>query len=187
MKSEKVKIKNFQWRRHLRVFLYFSLLTFNFSLITAFAQDEQGEIAPPPLKIISKDERTLLAAKLDIKDRTKLSLELMSLHLGAAEKQNSSQDFDGMFRDLGAFQALMDDSLDFLRKRDTGSGKVLDNFKRLELGLRGFSPRIETIRRELPQRYDVYVRKLMGYVREARTQATEPLFDDTVLPVRKPG
>lgn len=167
-------------------FFLFCLFTFSFCL-SAAAQDDPPELAPPPLKIISKDEHSRLDAKTDIKDRTKLSLDLMNTRLATAEKLSSVQDFDGMFRELGAFHGLMDDCFEFLHKRDNGGGKVLDNFKRLEIGLRGFSPRIETIRRELPQRYDVYVRKLMGYVREARTKATEPLFGDTVLPQKRPG
>jgi len=90
-----------------------------------------------------------------------------------------------MFRGVGGFHGLMDDALAFLNKRDNGGGKVLDNFKRMEISLRGMAPRLEVIRRELPMRYDTYVRKLMGYVRAARTKATETLFDDTVVP-RKP-
>ena len=166
----------------------FCLFTFYFLLLplSAPAQDDPQDLAPPPLKIISKDELTRLGAKTDLKDRTKLSLELLNARLFTAEKLTSAQDFDGMFRELGVFHGLMDDALDFLNKRDNGGGKVLDNFKRLEIGLRGMAPRIEIIRRELPLRYDTYVRKLMGYLRAARTKATETFFGDTVVPVRKP-
>lgn len=152
-------------------------------------QDDNLEVAPPPVKLLSKDERSLLDAKaVDLKARTKLALELMDARLDAAEKWAGSRQFDTMFNELGGFHALMDDSLEFLNRRDSGSnGKVLDNFKRLEIGLRAFSPRIEVIRRELPIRYDDYVRRLMKFVRDARTKATEPLFSDTVVPNRKNG
>ncbi len=152
------------------------------------AQELQIELAPPPLTLIPKDEIALLKNKSnDIKDRTKLSLKLMDERLKIAEGLTSNDDFDGMFRELGVFQGVMEDSLDFLHKQDKRRGKVLDNFKRLEIGLRGFAPRIAVIRRELPLRYDTYVRKLMGYLRNARTQATETLFGDTVLPESKAG
>jgi len=163
------------------------LFTFLFSLpLAASAQDYEPSLAPPPLKIISKDERTQIDAKTDLKDRTKLVLQLMTMRLAAAESLQSDEDFDGVFRELGAFHGLMDNGLYYLQRRDTGSGKVLDNFKRIEIALRGFAPRIETIRRELPLSYEDYVRKLLIYVREARTKATEPLFADTVVPNRKP-
>jgi hypothetical protein len=82
----------------------------------------------------------------------------------------------------------MDNTLDFLNKSDKDSGRVLDNFKRFEIGLRGFTPRLELIRRDLPIRYEFYVRNLIKNLRAARARAIEPLFDtDAVLPANKPA
>ncbi len=193
MKSE--RFNNFKafdrgaFRRSARyLFLALSLLTFHFSLFTAAsAQDEPPEAAPPPLKLMSKEEIARLGTKQNnIKDRTKLSLELMNLRIVAAEKFNTVRDFENMYRELGIFHALMDDALNYLNKRDAGRGKVLDNFKRLEIGLRRIAPRIAVIRRELPLKYDPYVRKLMASLRSARAEATDSLFDDTVIPQKKP-
>ena len=152
----------------------------------ASAQDDLPETAPPPVKVIAKDEAAKLAAKTDLKDRTKLSLDLMNLRLTAAEKFSSTGEFENLYRELGYFHALMDDALEYLNLRDNRRGKVLDNFKRLEIALRAMAPRIETIRRELPLRYDPYVRKLMGYLRSVRAQATDSLFGDSVVPAKKP-
>jgi hypothetical protein len=168
--------------------LLFCVLTFSFLLCSAAsAQDDQIESAPPPLKLMSKDEQTRLDAKPDIKDRTKLSVELMNARLTAAEKLSAAKNFEGMYVEFGYFHALMDDALGYLNKKYDGRGKVLDNFKRLEISLRGMAPRIEVIRRDLPLRFDPYVRKLMGYLRSVRAQATDSLFSDSVIPtVRKP-
>jgi len=145
------------------------------------------DLAPPPVKFISREDRAKLDVKdKDIKDRTKLTLELMDLRLDAAERLHANREYDAMFSELGGFHGLMDDGLGFLGGRDQRSGKVLDNYKRLEIGLRSFSPRIEVLRREIPQRYDDYLRKLSKYVREARTRATEPFFGETVIRDRKP-
>ena len=194
MGIEKLKmLKILGTRRISRVFSYLllgvSLFVFNFSLFNnVHAQDEQIEAAPPPLKIISKDEIARLGAQTDLKDRTKLSVELLNLRLTTAEKLSEVKNFDGMYLELGVFQALMDDALLYLHKRDDGRGKVLDSFKRLEISLRGMAPRIEIIRRELPLKYDPYVRKLMGYLRSVRAKATDSLFGDSVVPtVRKPN
>lgn len=193
VKSKKVTGKkpeqNIRGRRLRKVFSYFCLFTFVFLLSSVTnAQDDPPDGAPPPLKVFSKDEQDRLDAKKDLKDRTKLALELMDQRLTAAEKFAGSSDFDPMFRELGGFHALMDESIDHLNGLDTGKNKkVLDNFKRLEIGLRAFSSRIEVIRRDVPISYDNYVVKLIKYVRDARTQATEPLFGNTVLPNRKPG
>ena len=162
----------------------FCLFTFTFCLSVS-AQSDPQDVAPPPLKIISKDEHMRLNGETDLKLRTKLALEMMNLRLAAAEKLHAGEDYDGVFRELGAFNGLMDDGLDYLLKRDTGSVKVLDNFKRLEIGLRGFGPRLESIRREVPLRYEDYLRKLIQYVRDARSKAIDPQFGDTVLPKNK--
>jgi hypothetical protein len=92
-----------------------------------------------------------------------------------------------MFVELGGFHGLMDNMLAFLSNSDRDSNKVLNNFKRFEIGLRGFRTRLEMIRHELPIRYDQYVRNLVRNIRAARARAIEPLFDDTVLPDKKPG
>lgn len=165
------------------LFFAFGLMILPLSIL---AQEPQIELAPPPLTLVPKAEIARLDEKDDIKDRTKLSLKVMDERLSQAESLTSRRDFDGMFRELGVFQGVMDDAIQFLNKHDKRRGKVLDNFKRLEIGLRGFAPRIAVIRRELPLRYDTYVRNLMGYLRDARTEATESLFSDTVLPQRKP-
>jgi hypothetical protein len=155
----------------------------------AFAQSAaaQVDLAPPPLKVIPKADRERLEAKTDIKDRTKLTLELMTERLSTAERLAAAEDFDNMFRELGIFNGLIDNSLEFLNKRDNGKGKVLDNYKRLEIGLRAFMPRLETIRREVPMRYEDYVNTVMKAVRDARSKATEPMFSDSIVPARKNG
>jgi hypothetical protein len=146
------------------------------------AQDDLEVAAPPPLKIITRAEKSRLEAETDIKRRTILSIELMEAKLLKAESLTTAEDFQAMFAELGGFHALMDNTIEFLSKYGNDSNKVLINYKRLELTLRKHIIRLELIRRELPIRYEQYVRKLVKYVREARSKAVEPLFDDTVTP-----
>lgn len=169
--------------RYAVMLIYFSLFTISCSLITVSAQDD--DLAPPPLKLITKEDRKRLDSVPDLKERTKLAVDMMRLRIDAAERRNTANDFDGIFRELGYFRAVLDYSLAFLEKQDLNENKSLDNYKRLELSLRAVLPRIETIRRELPLRYEEYVRDLITYIREARNKAIEPMFDDTVLPEEK--
>lgn len=149
--------------------------------ISAAAQIQRIDSAPPPLKLLSKAERSRLNEVNHIGRRTKLTLELMDLRLRNAEASFASEQYEDMFTDLGGFHALADNGLEFLASKNDGGGKVLDNFKRLEIGLRKFMPRLETIRRDLPVRYESYVRKLIVRIRDARSKATEPLFGETVI------
>ena len=144
-------------------------------------------IAPPPLRLLSQDEKNKLAAENEVKRRTKLALQLMELRLKQAETFDAAENYDQMFVQLGGFHGLMDNTLEFLDKGDKDSGRVLNNFKRFEIGLRGFTTRLELIRHHLPIKYELYVRNLVKNLRAARAKAIEPLFDDTVVPTKKPA
>lgn len=161
----------------------FLLIAANFSLINAFAQDEtQRQVLtpePPPLQIISKEEKKQLGDETDIKKRTKLSLLLIENRLKKAEELNAAQRFREMFDELGAFQALIANTFDFLNRRDNGRSDILSGFKRFEMSLRSFLPRLELIRRDLTPQYEPFVRSLVKYVRETRGKAVEPFFGDS--------
>jgi len=168
----------------IRLFFFVFAFTLLLAANSAFGQDDPTESAPPPLLLISKQEKASLDARDgDLSDRTKLALKLMDVRIKAAETLAGNNDFDGVFRELGAFHGLVNNALGYLVKHDDDSGKVLDNFKRLDIGLRKLAPRLEIIRREMPLRYDNYVTRLIKYVRSARSKATDSLFDDTVVPV----
>ena len=155
-------------------------------LVNVQAQEELQTIAPPPLKILSKAEKAELDAETDVKQHTKLALQLMDARLLKAENLNAREDYRDMFTELGKFHALVDNTIRFLKAKDSDSGKILNNFKRIELSLRKYITRLELIRRELPSKYEFYVRNLVKYIRDARTKAIEPFFDDTVVPENKP-
>ena len=111
----------------------------------------------------------------------------MDARLKRAETLDAAENYDEMFVQLGAFHGLMDNTLEFLNKSDKDSNKVITNFKRLEIGLRSFNPRLQMIHYDLPIRYEHYVRNLIRYLRTARARAIEPLFDNTVVPDNKPA
>jgi hypothetical protein len=167
----------------------FFLLTAFCLLLTVSAQPETQSFvtAPPPLKIISKAEKSQLESVTDIKERTKLALELMEARLVKAESLSASEQYPEMFTELGSFHALVDNAINFLNDKNNNSDKILNNFKRIEISLRKYITRLELIRRNLPIKYELYVRKLVKHIREARTNAVEPLFDDTVVPEKRKG
>ena len=162
-------------------------LTFTFYLLLfafpAFGQEDYPKnAAAPPIKALMKDEKEKLEAETDIKKRLTLALQLMEIRLKNAETLNAEENYAEMFTQMGFFHALMDNTLNFLERNNIGRGKILNQYKRLEINLRSFIGRIEVIRRELPPRFEYYVRTLVKAVRDARTRAVEPLFDDTVVP-----
>ncbi|HQU84135.1 MAG TPA: hypothetical protein PKY59_13455 [Pyrinomonadaceae bacterium] len=163
-------------------FLIFSVTFTFFAFISTSAQElSPTEIAPPPLKILAKTDKEQLEAENDLKDRTKLALEFIEARMKQAEKFDSEDNFSQMYDELGKFQALIDYTLDFLNRSNTG-GKALNNFKRFEIGLRAYPPRLETMRRSLPIKYEKYVRNLIQSIRDTRSKAVDNFFADSVVP-----
>lgn len=162
----------------LIVSLVFSL----WILSTSISAQEPDDEAPPPLKQLSKSEKQKLESETDVKRHTSVALELMNQRMENAETLNSSHHFDDMYKEIGSFNALMDTALKFLTSQDKDRNKVLNNFKRLDIGLRAFLPRLEIIRRDLPSQYEPYIRSVIKFISEAREKALEPMFGNTVVP-----
>ena len=175
-----IDIRQFNVRKATFFAFYFLLFTFYFSACPNVVG--QVELAAPPIKALMKDEKEKLEAEKDVKKRLTLALQLMEIRLKNAETLNAVENYADMFTQMGFFHALMDNTLNFLERNNVGSGKILNQYKRFEISLRGFIARLEVIRRELPLRYEYYVRTLVKAVRDARSRAVEPLFDDTVVP-----
>ena len=173
--------------KSFRLFYVLPLTFFSMFFCAASSINAQEEIipsnlAPPAVKVLSKEEKTALAAVTDIKDRTKLALDLMEVRLKKAEELNSQDSFNALLAELGGFQALMDDTIKFLNRSNNGGGKAMNNFKKFEMALRAFMPRIEVLRRDLPERFEYHVRSLLITVRDTRSKAVEPFFSTTILP-----
>ena len=171
-------------------FFTFHFLLIAFSLVLTFplaAQEEvsyddrPADLVPPPLNLISKDESKQLEAEGKMKNRTKLALELMEARLLKSEELLAQNDYGESLSHIGIFQGLLIDTMKFLKSNQNNKG-VENNYKRLEMQLRDFMPRLELIRREMPNKYGYHVKQMLFFVRDARTRALNPLFEDTVLP-----
>jgi hypothetical protein len=176
-----------QLRRHASrraLFLYASclmlMLTFGG---TTRAQDNQDapQTAPPPMKFVSRAERDQLAAARDAKARTRLSLDLTEAHLRRAEEHSAARQYDEAAIELGNYQGIIGDALSFLKSTNRDSGKTRDLYRKIELALRAYVPRIEAIRRTTPFEYAVNVKEVGKFTRDARAQALEAFYGDTVL------
>jgi hypothetical protein len=163
-----------------------ALSAFLFPSAVSAQEDLQYEIAPPPLKFVAKEEQSRIDAEPNMKDRIKLAVALMDARMTEAERRNTAEAFDSMFTELGHFAGLLDYTLGYLSKQNPDDMKTLDSYKKLEISLRGFIGRLEVVRRDLPIKYEKYVRDLEKYMRTARSRALDPQFSNTVLPETKP-
>lgn len=137
--------------------------------------------APPPLKLITKEERQQLDQTKDQKDRLKLTMELAVGHLTRAEQLTMQTDFEKAQEEVGMYHALIENSLEVLGALKRDSGKTRDLYKRLELALRAHGPRLTAMRRVTPLEFAVWIKKVEDFARDGRTEALNSFYGHTVL------
>jgi hypothetical protein len=167
-----------------RIRLPFISILLLFLSVPLFAQNDPpmpDDVAPPPLKIISKEEKDQLAGEAGIKGKSALYITLLDERLKRAEDSSTKENFTDALTQFGVYQGLLESMMGFL-KDENKSNKALGSFKKLELTLRAHIYRIETVRREMPFKYAWHVTRLQKYVRKSRAEATESLFSDSVVP-----
>jgi len=154
---------------------------------TSLGQEQQPAVeqldddVPPPLITLSKSEADQLKAQNDLKQRTVLCLQLADSRLQQAETLTNNADFQDALNELGGYQAVINNGLNYFKSLNNDSSKVRDNVKRLEIALRQHAPRLETIRRSTPFEYSRRLKSILNFARNARSRALNLFFSDTVL------
>ena len=149
-----------------------------------FAQDNMSlqMKAPPPMKFVSSDERDQLEAEKDMKKRSRLTIELAEEKLARAEELTNKQNFSAVITELGGYQGLVENVLEFLSDFRKDKNKTRDTYKKLEISLRSHIVRIESIRRTTPAEYADNFKDTIEFIRNARDEALNAFYDDTVIP-----
>lgn len=159
-------------------------------LLTAFvlapsvcAQDPQPTPlpAPPPFKMIVKDERAQIEQTKDSSDRLKLIINFAVAHLTVAEQHTAAGNFEAASTEVGMYHALMENALAFLSTFKRDSNKTRDLYKKLELSLRAHGPRLTAMRRTTPLEFAVWIKKVEDFARAGRTEALNSFYGHTVV------
>lgn len=164
-----------------RRILTIALLTAATCTVSTAQIEDSRDDYPPPLKTISKTEKKALEAEKDSRKRTILSIDMLEARLKNAESASMRSGYRQMFFELGVFQGLIENTLQYLFDSNRGTDKDFDNFKKFEMALRAYTPRVEVLRRESPDRYERYLQSVLKQIRDARSKAVEPLFGDKVI------
>jgi hypothetical protein len=138
----------------------------------------------PPMKFVSRGERTQLSSARDAKARTRATIELAEARLARAEQLTAEQRYIAASSELGAYQGLVEDALDYLDDITKNDNKLRDTYKRLELALRSHCMRLEAIRRVTPAEHAVHIKAICECARNARTEALNSFYGDTVVPIQ---
>jgi hypothetical protein len=135
--------------------------------------------APPPLKSVTRDERSQLASARDPKTRMRATIELADARLSRAEQLAGGQQYSAACDELGSYQGLIENFMSFLDESEK-KGKLRDVYKRLEITLRAQGARIEAIRRVTPSEHAVNIKTILEFASHARTVALNSFFGDAL-------
>jgi hypothetical protein len=137
--------------------------------------------APPPMKFVPRSERAQLSNVRDTKARVRATIELAEARLSRAEELTATQQYDSASAELGIYQGIIEDALYYMNDSKNESNKQRDAYKRLELALRSDCARIEAIRRITPAEYAINIKTICECARNARTEALNAFYGDTVV------
>lgn len=160
------------------------LLLLAFVLVPSVcAQDPQPTPlpAPPPFKMIVKEERDQIEQTKDASDRLKLIINFAANHLTVAEQHTTTGNFEAASTEVGMYHALIENALAFLSTFKRDSNKTRDLYKRLELALRAHGPRLTAMRRVTPLEFAVWIKKVEDFARDGRTEALNSFYGHTVV------
>ena len=151
----------------------------------ANAQDPQPSptplTAPPPFKMIVKEERAQLDQTTDASKRLKLTITFAGAHLTNAEQHTSRENYEAASTEVGMYHALIENALKFLSTFKRDSNKTRDLYKRLELALRADGPRLTAMRRITPLEFAVWIKHVEDFARDGRTEALNSFYGHTVV------
>ena len=171
-------------QRRLIISAHLLLLAFVF-LPSVSAQDAQPSptplMAPPPFKMIVKEERMQIEQTKDASKRLKLTMEFAAAHLTVAEQHTAQENFEAAQTEVGMYHALIENVREFMSTFRRDSNKTRDLYKKLELALRAHGPRLTAMRRVTPLEFAVWIKQVEDYAREGRTEALNSFYGHTVV------
>jgi len=155
------------------------------SLQTAPQPSPTPLTAPPPFKMIVKEERAQIEETQDSSKRLKLTITFAGAHLTAAEQHTARENYEAASVEVGMYHALIENALKFLSTSKRDSNKTRDLYKRLELALRADGPRLTAMRRNTPLEFAVWIKHVEDFARDGRTEALNSFYGHTVVREQK--
>ena len=137
--------------------------------------------APPPMRVMSGEERTQLNAPKDNKARLRLSIDLATNRLTRMEEFTSQRKFDLASEELGGYLGLLDNTRAFIGGMNHEKGSTRDLYRHFEIALRAHIPRLAVMRRSTPVQYSGNLKDAEEYLRDARAEALDSFYGHSVL------
>jgi len=149
----------------------------------ALGQPAQGPRlpAPPPMRFVSRTERSQLDAAKDPKSRLRSTIKLAEDRLVRAESLTTQKAFEEASIELGGYLGLIGDLRAFILTLERDKGSTRDMYKHLEIGVRLHISRLAVMRRSTPASYAVHFKDAEDYIKDTRAEALDSFYGHSVL------
>lgn len=149
----------------------------------AVGQPSQGPRlpSPPPMRFVSRSERSQLDAARDPKTRLRSGIKLAEDRLTHAETLTTQKDYEEASIELGGYLGLIGDLRAYIAMLDKEKGSTRDIYKHMEIAVRPHIPRLAVMRRTTPASYSLHIKDAEEYIKETRAEALDSFYGHSVL------
>ena|SRR5437868_7107268 len=150
---------------------------------SAFSQQPKipGMPAPPPMRFVTRSERSELDSARDPKARLRATLTIAEGHLQRAETFTADKKFDAAAAELGEYLGLIGDMRSFVATLNTDKASTRDINRHFEFSVRLHIPRLAVMRRDTPAEYSSNIKDAEEYIRDTRAEALDSFYGHSVL------
>ncbi|HMH44685.1 MAG TPA: hypothetical protein VK557_14440 [Pyrinomonadaceae bacterium] len=141
--------------------------------------------APPPMRLVSRSERSQLDEARDAKARLHATITLAEDHLTHAENFTAQKKFDEASAEVGSYLGLIGDLRDYISKLNNDKTSTRDLCRHFEWDVRLHIPRLAVMRRDTPAAYSLYIKDAEEFIKDTRAEALDSFYGHSVL--REPG
>jgi hypothetical protein len=149
----------------------------------ALGQPAQGPHmpAPPPMRSVSRTERSQLDAAKDPKSRLRSTIKLAEERLIRTENLTSQKAYEEASTELGGYLGLIGDLRAFVATLERDKGSTRDMYRHLEIAVRPHIPRLAVLRRSTPASYAVHLKEAEEFIKDTRAEALDSFYGHSVL------
>src|SRR5437016_10161830 len=143
--------------------------------------------APPPMRLVSRSERSQLDGARDAKARLRATMTLAEEHLVHSENFTEQKKFDEASAELGSYLGLIGDLRDYISKLNSDKNSTRDICRHFEWDVRPHIPRLAVMRRITPASYSLYIKDAEEFIKDTRAEALDSFYGHSVLREPQPA
>src|SRR6266404_3201146 len=143
--------------------------------------------APPPMRLVSRSERSQLDGARDAKARLRATMTLAEDHLVHAENFTEQKKFDEASAELGSYLGLIGDLRKYIATLNHDKTSTRDVCRHFEIEVRPHIPRLAVMRRSTPASYSLYLKDAEEFIKDTRSEALDTFYGHSVLREPEPA